>query len=420
MTTTDSTTHRRPSFHGRRFWWSVLAGVILIVATFIAAWWEAPAPSADDYLSPNSSREIGSSILAEELSAEGIEVRRYTDANEGLRAAGNGSTVFLPAPDYLTPEDLHLLDSLQYSDTTIVMVQPPQSMMVPLGVRTDGGARIATKTVQSDCEGIAPAGAVQVGRQAYQPDTASPYADSLRLCYDGYLAVQRVGAAVNIAVGSGDPFGNRRIDEVDNRRFAVELLNDHDRLIWIDVHALAKPPEPTAPSPSRWEDSGYSPEPVEIPYPDSFGTNPLYDALPSWMWAGLVGLLIMMVLAALWRGRRLGPPVVEPLPVSVRAAETVHGRAMLYRRAGAYPQALRALRAGALHRIRAVVGLSSRTPEDDVVAAVSVRTGWPEGRVAAVLFTAQAADERDLLELSAMLDRLLAAIEDAEPQGRAE
>ena len=36
---------------------------------------------------------------------------------------------------------------------------------------------------------------------------------------------------------------------------------------------------------------------------------------------------------ALWRGRRLGPVVDEPLPVVVRAAETTEGRARLYRRA---------------------------------------------------------------------------------------
>ena len=35
-----------------------------------------------------------------------------------------------------------------------------------------------------------------------------------------------------------------------------------------------------------------------------------------------------------WRARRLGPVVAEPLPVVVRAAETVEGRARLYRRGG--------------------------------------------------------------------------------------
>ena len=37
-----------------------------------------------------------------------------------------------------------------------------------------------------------------------------------------------------------------------------------------------------------------------------------------------------LVLAALWRARRLGPLVAERLPVVVRAAETVEGHARLY------------------------------------------------------------------------------------------
>ena len=48
-----------------------------------------------------------------------------------------------------------------------------------------------------------------------------------------------------------------------------------------------------------------------------------------------------MLLLALWRARRLGPVVAEPLPVVVRAAETVEGRARLYRRGGARGQAAR-------------------------------------------------------------------------------
>ena len=34
----------------------------------------------------------------------------------------------------------------------------------------------------------------------------------------------------------------------------------------------------------------------------------------------------------LWRGRRLGPLVVEPLPVVVKAVESTQGRGRLYRR----------------------------------------------------------------------------------------
>lgn len=431
MTTTETETEtetesgsstRRPVFRGRRFWASVLAGVVLIVATFVAAQIEAPNPSDDRFLSPGSSDDVGASILAEELAAEGVEVEHHTNALEGIQAAGSGDvTIFVTAPDYLKQEELYGLGSLRFSNVTVVLVRPPQSMLNELGLRTDGAARLATDAVESDCAAPPVSGVVQVGRQAYRPGDENASPGDVGFCFDGYLATVADREFSAFVVGSGDPFSNQWINEVDNRQFATELLNNHDRLIWLDVHALAAEPPPPSPeqSPPEYDDT-YEPEPVEIPYPDSIGTNPIYDAMPSWMWAGLVGLLLLMVLAALWRGRRLGPPVVEPLPVSVPAAETVHGRAMLYRRAGAHPQALRALRAGALHRIRPVVGLSTQSPQSDVVTAVTERIGRPHEWVDKVLFTAQAENERQLMELSKALDQLVSAIEDSEPQGRVE
>src|SRR5205085_986535 len=51
---------------------------------------------------------------------------------------------------------------------------------------------------------------------------------------------------------------------------------------------------------------------------------------PRLLWA-LLQLLVVVVVVALWRARRLGRVVVEPLPVVVRSTETVEGRARLLR-----------------------------------------------------------------------------------------
>jgi hypothetical protein len=55
--------------------------------------------------------------------------------------------------------------------------------------------------------------------------------------------------------------------------------------------------------------------------------------------------------------RRLGPPVPEPLPVAVPAAETVTGRGRFYERADARGAALGALQAAARHRILPLLDL---------------------------------------------------------------
>ncbi len=53
--------------------------------------------------------------------------------------------------------------------------------------------------------------------------------------------------------------------------------------------------------------------------------------MPLAAWLVAIQLGVALLLAALWRARRLGPLVTERLPVVVRASETVEGHARLYR-----------------------------------------------------------------------------------------
>ena len=110
---------------------------------------------------------------------------------------------------------------------------------------------------------------------------------------------------------------------------------------------------------------------------------------------------------AVARARRLGPPVSEPLPVAVRAAETVEGRGRLYRRAKARRPALLTLRTSTLNRLRPALDIASDAPREAVVEAVAVRTGWPPGHVDTILYGAEPAGDADLVRLAAELDHLL-------------
>lgn len=412
----------RPRFKGRRFWLSVLVAVVVIVLTIVAVFIESPAPGDEDFLSPAATGDIGSSVLMEELSAAGIQVDRYTDAGEALSAAASGNaTLFMPAPDFLNSEQRFQLLNAAGGNLSVVAVDPSQAFLNELWLRQDGAARIAAKTLPSNCELPGVSGSAQFGRQSYV--AVDPQQVDWRFCFDGHLAWLREGSVTVTVVGAADPFTNEWIDEADNRAVATALLSGQPRVIWLDVHALAPPAAPSPPDqqlPDQNDQKSFEVPRVPIQYPEAGDTNPLYDALPGWLWAGLVGLLIMMILAALWRGRRLGPPVVEPLPVSVPAAETVYGRASLYQRAGAYPQAIRSLRAGAVHRIRPVIGVSSQADEADVITAVARRTGWTPEQVGRVLFHSQPRDERELRKISHALDQLVSAVENSRPQGRDE
>src|SRR5207248_6577045 len=135
-------------------------------------------------------------------------------------------------------------------------------------------------------------------------------------------------------------------------------------------------------------------------------TPPYWKLLPPWAWAVLGMLGLAGVAFALARARRLGPPVSEPLPVAVRAAETVEGRGRLYRRARARDVALDTLRAGTLPRLRRALGLAPDTPVPAVVAAVAARTGRPADGGDAILSSATPGDDAELVHLVSQVDDL--------------
>jgi hypothetical protein len=116
------------------------------------------------------------------------------------------------------------------------------------------------------------------------------------------------------------------------------------------------------------------------------------------------------VAAMVWRGRRLGPLVVERMPVVVRASETTEGRARLYERSGQRRHALDQLRIGALGRLARLAGLSSTSSVDEVVDRVaSLLQADPRG-LRHVLVDADPADDAELVRLSDSLLDLEGAV----------
>ena len=107
-----------------------------------------------------------------------------------------------------------------------------------------------------------------------------------------------------------------------------------------------------------------------------------------------------------WRGRRLGRVVAEPLPVVVRAAETVEGRGRLYHAAGARGSAAEALRSGTRDRVSARLG-AGRSPAPEVlVDLVASRTSRPATDVHALLYGPPPVDDAALVLLARTLDAL--------------
>ncbi|GAB3063967.1 DUF4350 domain-containing protein [Micromonospora schwarzwaldensis] len=385
---------------------------LLIGTTVVLHAVDQPDPDERGFLSPVATDDDGGSRLAEALRAQGVPLRRETDTAGALRAARTApSTLFVPAPDLVHPDTLTGLTALP-PGSRLVLVEPSRRVLADLGTSVEpAGRRWATRALPPDADGAecrlpeaVRAGTAAVDHQRYAgPERADR-------CYGGALLRIPAGAEV-VLVGASDPFRNDRIDEWGNRDLATGLLAAGGRpLVWLDLPAPA--PAPTGPSASPTEDRDGSPTPrrtAERPDradPPPRGDNPLWGAFPAWFWAILAQLALAGLLVVLWRARRLGPPVTEPLPVTVRSAETVYGRARLYRRAGARDTVAGTLRDAARDRVLPRLNLPPDTPDDEVAARVAAATGDDPDRVAGLLHGPAPRDDRELLELARELDTL--------------
>ena len=396
--------------------------VLLAIWAFSGVAHAIEEPDLDDpgTLSPLGIGRHGSSRLAELLHGRGVRVERVTTGLQALQAAATGdATVFVPAPDYIDPTFASYVAHVPGAHR-VVVVQPGLRTLIFSGIPIINlDERWATATVAPRCStGYAvEAGPAAVLHDRYVVDGQAPIVD----CYAGAVVGVRNGDTQTIYVGATDPFRNDRISEDGNAALAVGLLGTYSRVIWVDVHAR----EPVTLSP------------VDVPNPElpqyrrgdrqrGATGNPTIDAFPSALWAALLLALTAAVLLAFARARRLGPPVAEPLPVLVPAAEAITGRGRLYGRIQAREATLDALRGAAISRIARVLNpFGGGAPERDLVgrgmagpppaaetfiAQIAARTAAPEHAVRAVLYGPAPQDDQGLDRAVADLDALVQAV----------
>jgi hypothetical protein len=134
---------------------------------------------------------------------------------------------------------------------------------------------------------------------------------------------------------------------------------------------------------------------------------------PAWVFPIAILAGLVLVAAGVWRGRRLGPLVVERMPVVVRASETLEGRARLYQKSSARTHALDALRIGAIGRLARLCGLSAGASAEDVVGAVARATGRDPAALRSLLLEDLPRQDVRLVQLSDDLRTLERDVADA-------
>jgi hypothetical protein len=411
--------------------WPRLAIPFAVAAAVLAGTGVTHAMQSPDltdpaYLNPDSGAAAGGHDLAQRLRAAGVTVQRVSKSSAALVEAHRGdATLFIPAPGLMHPFYLRMLKLLP--ESTRVVLVAPGTLTLDRGLLPveDRGTRWAAAAVEPDCAlpEAAAAGRAAIAGTRYRVD---PDEQTLR-CYAGSLVGVRLGPATVLLAGASDPFRNDRIGEYHNAALATALLRTHHKLIWLDLHHPEPQPgvvhggDPGAAPPSLGDAGSPDPDfPITVPRSGDAGNggepaggaggaspNPLWSAFPAWMWAalGLLGLIALVLAFA--SGRRLGPPVTEPLPVLVPAAETVAGRGRLYRRAKARGPALFALRAAALHRLLPALGLPPDAPAGTVVDAVAAGTSRDTAEVHSILYGPDPEDDEGLVRAVEELDTLM-------------
>ncbi|MFF4990878.1 DUF4350 domain-containing protein [Streptosporangium saharense] len=332
-------------------------------------------------LDPESTALTGSRGLAQLLRANGVRVVRVTSvteavtATEGAQGAG-GSTLLIGDTSFLDEEEAERLAAAP-ADRLVVGDQPYLTLLAP-GVNPGPAVRTRSREPGCSLPAAVKAGSAYLGGTTF----TSPFGGIG--CYPANGSPTLLGYADGdhkvTVVGDGQFMSNLRLAEDGNAALATNLAGARPTLVWLVA--------PETPS-----ESGAAPQSV-------------YDLIPPAVGWAVVQLGVVVVLLALWQGRRLGPVVTERLPVVVRAAETVEGRARLYRARRARDRAVSALRTGFVDRVIPRLGLPATATPDAVVGAIVERTGQPAAYVGSALYGQAPADEAGLIAVAAYLDML--------------
>lgn len=394
----EGTASARPTRSRRRslILWAVVAVVVVTGAVLMAAFGPRRDPPKQ-LLEPTSTRWDGTQAVVQVLRGRGVQVDRE-DRWAQVQGGGRERTLLVSRPDVIpTAEQRELAGLAEH----VVLVQPSAATLDTLGLPL-----ITLPNSDTSAQGTAPecdlpaarnAGTTALEGEGYARVAgmgSSPGDTPVTLCYpirgshpegSGMIAQWQHDGTTFTAVGSHDIFTNSRITDAPGRAaLGLWLLGENDQLTWWMVD---------------YADPAFAPETDEP-------TDP-FSLLPPWV--GMVGWWLVAVagLAVLWRFRRLGALVPEPLPVVVRSAETTIGRAALYRQIKARERAAELIRRRTLTRLRPLLGLGPRTPVDQVVVAAAVATGWPQARLDRLLRPGPVPDDPTLLAITRETDQLL-------------
>lgn len=342
--------------------WLIVGSIVLaflIFAIIRATSSPARSPLASDNPAPD-----GGMALAQILRQQGVEVIPTDTATATAKTlSAHQGDVTLMVYDPKGFLEASQLSSLKTAATTLVLVEPSPGTLIGLKSKISSGG------AGPDSVTTSPAGCSDPAAQAAGSSEVGSPAGSSRL-YHGPVTCFEVpggtsGSYVTTADGTVKVMGNSaalsndRLVSSGNAALALNALGEHHHLVW------------------------YVPSLADVPASDK--PADIASVTPSWVSPAAIWLTVVAALALWWRGRRDGPLVMEPLPVSVRGSETAAGRARLYQDAQATQTAAENLRAATLQRLAKHFRLGSDASAAQVCSAVVRNSALPPAQVTHVL-----------------------------------
>jgi hypothetical protein len=387
-----STTAGRARARWRRWRWPLLVAVCVLAVAVLGALLVPRTRTGD--LDPRSATPDGARAVTRILERQGVQVTRVTRSQDVADQATASTTLVVVHPELLGPDQLFRIPAAG----DLVLIEPDALVLAEKARFAAAAGTAPARDADPGCADPAAtaAGRVRAGGHLYRVVNGG---DVTTACYPqpgepgvAGMIRSRMGGRTVTVLGQADVLRNGHLAEQGNAALALRLLGARARLIW------------------------YLPDPLEL----SDGQQPptLSELTPPWVTWVTLQLLVALVLAVVWRARRLGRLVTEPLPIIVRAAETQEGRARLYRQAGARDRAAATLRTAAARRLAARLDVPpDATPETLADLAAQV-TGQPAEQVRPVLLGSAPKDDAALVRLADALDALERRVSGARVPGR--
>lgn len=378
-----------------RFW--AICTAIFVILSIIGFVLANAGNQSTGTLAINNPAPAGAQGAAEILRKQGINVTAtdsLTNTTQAISDNGFGAStvLFYDPQNLLSPDQAAALSmTVQDAGGRLLAVSP-----APLAAArfspdlTSAGTAKGTASVTAGCndpDAIA-AGTLDGGSPAL--GVLAPVSLPINLykgaqtCFApaagtaGHLAFNGTGDIV--ALGNPGIMINQNLANRGNAALVFRLLGSKPHLLWYTVSLKDIPVAEQAPS--------------------------LAELTPKWIFPAASWLLLVAVLGMLWKGRRNGPLVAEPLPVIVKASETLTGRARLYQDARAVGTASHTLRHATLTRLARALRLGAAADPAAVVEAAATATGRPHQQVHALLLGEAPQTEREMLSMAVELTAL--------------